>query len=111
MAAIKTFFLKYKPAIIVTLVSILLFAGTIIYYRALVSSLRRQLFDNRIEHVMEMDRMIGDLLREQHGKIDSLLIIEQRRYDSLVLRYRQTKSDYEKIRTDYSDIVIDRPEF
>lgn len=107
----KTVWDKYKLIIILILAVVLAFTGTVMYYRHKVAGLQHKLYDKEIEFILKADSMREDFLNRRQTEIDSLIRSEQYRYDSLLLKYNQTKRSYEKIYNDYSSIVIDRPEF
>lgn len=90
---------------------ILVFVITIMLYRQKMNNMRREFNQRQIEYILQKDKEISELLKKQELIIDSLIIVEKQKYDSLQQKLNLTKKEYEKIRNNYSDIVIERPDY
>jgi hypothetical protein len=102
---------KYRAFVLIMAAVAVLYSATVAHYRHRVADLKRELLDKDVERIMDVDNVLSDILGRKAREIDSLVRTERLRYDSLLIQFEKTKKSYEKIRADYSDIVIDRPEF
>lgn len=103
----KEFWEKYKAFLLTSALIIAMY----IYHSYIVKKYERELYQKEIELIMEKSRLREEILREKELALDSLMKIERVKYDSLVNIINKTKKEYEQIRNNYSDIIIERPKF
>ncbi len=108
--------MKAKDYIIIALCALLAVAVAfgVIHARGLkaeAESLRQELAEQKVKHVIEVDSITMALTGEMIRSIRERDSLERERFDKLQKQQLQLVKQYEKSYSDYSSIVIDRPEF
>lgn len=103
-----TEFLKNHTLIILMVILIIAMFS---YHSYTVRRLSRELYNKQIELIIEKDKLTEEMLNRKSKELDSLVRKEKVKYDSLQLELNKLKRSYEKIRTTYSSVIINRPKF
>lgn len=108
--------MKAKDHVIIALCALLAVAVSagVIHARGLkaeAESLRRELVEQKVKHVIEVDSITMAITGEMIRSIRVRDSLEQERFSKLQYKQLQLIQQYEKSYSDYSSIVIDRPEF
>ncbi len=108
--------MKAREYIIIALCALLAVAvaAGVIHVRRMkkeVETLRRELVEQHVKHVVEVDSITLALTEQMIRVVRVRDSLEQERFGALQRQQIKLIQQYEKVYSDYSSIVINRPDF